>query len=255
MIEYEAEAMAFARDITHRKRTEERTRSYQERLRSLASQLSLAEEQERRRVATTLHDRVGQTLAICKIKLGALRESAPSTEFAEPLEEIHEFLERIIRETRSLTFELGSAILYQVGLEAMVEWLTERIQIRHGILAGFEDDGQPKPLDNDVRVLLFQAVRELLTNVAKHAHAQSVKVVVRRDEGDIQITVEDDGVGFATFLIGSHWSEIKGFGLFSIRERLDHVGGQLKIKSKSGYGTQVTLVAPLKRDETTTREE
>ncbi len=166
---------AFARDITHRKRAEERIRSYQERLRSLAPRLSLAEEQERRRIATTLHDRVGQTLAICKIKLGALRESAPSTEFAEPLEEIHEFLEQTIHETRSLTFELGSPILFQVGLEAAVEWLTGRIQIRHGILSGFEGDGQPKPLDDDVRVLLLQGVRELLTNVAKHAHTQSAR--------------------------------------------------------------------------------
>ena len=105
------EVTAFAWDITHRKRAEDRIRSYQERLRSLASQLSLAEEQERWRIAATLHDRVGQTLAICKIKLGALCESAPSTEFAEPLAEIHEFLEGIIRETRSLTFEFGSPIL------------------------------------------------------------------------------------------------------------------------------------------------
>ncbi len=241
----------FVRDVTQRKEAEERILSYQERLRSLASQLSLTEERERRRMATELHDRVGQTLAICKIKLGALRQSASSTEFAEPLDEIHELIEEIIRDTRSLTFELSSPILYQLGLEAALEWLTEQIQERDDIPAQFSDDRQPKPLDDDVRVLLFQAVRELLVNVVKHAQARNVKVAIWREDSDVQISVEDDGVGFATFPIGSHWSEIKGFGLFSIRERLDYLGGQLKIVSEPGHGTKVTLVAPLKREEAT----
>jgi len=248
-----ARIAVFARDITHRKRAEGRIRSYQQRLRSLASQLSLAEEQERRDIATALHDRVGQALAICKIKLGALRKSAFSTEFAEPLDEIHQFIEEIIRDTRSLTFELSSPILYQLGLEAALEWLTEQNQKRYGIPSEFKDDRQPKPLDDDVRILLFQAVRELLTNVAKHAQAQSVKVTMQRVGRNVQIGVEDDGVGFDPFPIGSHWSEIKGFGLFSIRERLNHLGGHFKITSKPGHGTQITLVAPLKREEISNR--
>ena len=242
-----ARIAVYARDITHHKQAEERLLTYQARLRSLASQLSLTEERERRRIAMALHDRVGQTLAISKMKLGALRQLASSTELAEPLDEIHEFIEEIIRDTRSLTFELSSPILYQLGLEAALEWLAEQTQNRHGILSYFEDDGQPKPLDDDVRVLLFQAVRELLVNVAKHAQARSVKVAMRRDGSDVRIIVEDDGVGFDAFSIGPHWSEIKGLGLFSIRERLDHIGGQLRIVSTPGHGTQVTLVAPLKR--------
>jgi PAS domain S-box-containing protein len=244
----------YARDITHRKQAEERIRAYQGRLRSLASQLSLTEERERRRIATALHDRVGQTLAICKIKLGALRKLASSTELADPLDEIRQFIEEIIQDMRSLTFELSSPILYQLGLEAALEWLTEQIQEQHGISSEFRDDRQPKPLDDDVRVLLFQAVRELLVNVAKHAQAQSVEVTIRRDGNDVRITVEDDGVGFDAFPIGSHRSDIKGFGLFSIRERLNHLGGQLKIMPNAGHGTQVTLVAPLKREETERRE-
>jgi signal transduction histidine kinase len=134
-----------------------------------------------------------------------------------------------------------------------VEWLTEQAQDRYGIPSEFKDDKQPKPLDDDVRVLLFQAVRELLVNVVKHAQAQSVKVATRRDDGGIQIIVEDDGVGFDAFPIGSQWSRTGGFGLFSIRERLDYLGGQLKVKSEPGHGTRVTLVAPLKREETITR--
>jgi len=245
-----ARIAVYIRDITHRKQAEDRIRAYQERLRSLASQLSLTEERERRRIATALHDRVGQTLAICKIKLGPLRRSASSTDLAEPLDEIHQYIEEIIRDTRSLTFELSSPILYQLGLEAAVEWLTEQAWERDGIPSKFQDDRQPKPLDDDVSVLLFQAVRELLINVVKHAQAQSVEVSMQRVGGHVQISVEDDGVGFYALPISPHWSEIKGFGLFSIRERLDHLGGQLKINSQPGQGTQVTLVAPLRREET-----
>jgi PAS domain S-box-containing protein len=238
----------FARDITHRKQAEERIRSYQERLRSLASQLSLAEEEERRRIALALHDRIGQTLAISKIKLGAMQELASSPDLAEPLDEIRELIEEIIRDTRSLTFELSSPILYELGLEAAVEWLAEQIEDQHDILSFFEDDEQPKPLHDDIRITLFQAVRELLVNVAKHAQAHNVKVSMGRDDGHIRITVEDDGIGFDFLSIGSRWSRTEGIGLFSIHERLVSLGGHLEVESEPGHGTRVTLVAPLSSD-------
>jgi PAS domain S-box-containing protein len=244
-----------ARDITERRRVENQLLAYQERLRSLASELSLAEERERRRIATELHDRIGQTLAACKIKLGTLRESASSTELAEPLDEIRELVEEIIRTTRSLTFEVSPPILYELGLEAAVEWLVERIQRQYGLLSHFEHDRQPKPLDDDVSVLLFQAVRELLANVAKHAQARNVKVSLRREDSNIKITVEDDGNGFDVSDVVSHWSKSEGFGLFSLHERLNHLGGHLEVHSEPGHGTCATVAAPLKRGGTITREE
>ena len=230
------------REISERKRMEAQ-------LRSLASELSLAEERERRRLAIDLHDRIGQALAICKIKLGSLRETVSSTDVAVSIDEIRELLDQIIQDTRSLTFELSSPILYELGLEAAVESLAEQVQKQHGILSTFEDDGQHKPLDDDVRVVLFQAVRELLVNVAKHAQANSVKVSIQRYDSDIRIGVEDDGVGFDTSEIGY---STNGFGLFSIRERLDYLGGHLEVRSEPGRGTLVTLVAPLKSEKQTT---
>jgi PAS domain S-box-containing protein len=236
----------YSRDITPRKQAEEEIRNYQERLRSLASQLSLAEERERRRIATVLHDRIVQTLALAKINLGLLQRPVSYTDLAEPLNEIQRLIEQAIQDTRSLTFEISSPILYQFGLEAAVEWLTEQIRDRRGIPCEFRDDGRPKPLDEDVKVLLYQAVRELLINVVKHAQAHSAKVSIRREGNDMQITVEDDGVGFDTSDISSLWSRSEGFGLFSIRTRLDHLGGQLDIQAKPGHGTRVNLVVPLK---------
>jgi PAS domain S-box-containing protein len=231
-------------DITERKRTEEKVRLYEEQLRSLISELSLVEEKERRRIATDLHDHIGQILALAKIKLESLRETASSTGLAMPLDTIREMIEQAIHYTRTLTFELSPPVLYELGFEAAVEWLTEQIQEQHGILVDFEDDLQPKPLNNELRILLFKAVRELVINIVKHAQAQRAKVSIRRDGKHIHVLIRDDGYGFDPFKDDPS-GKMNGFGLFSIRERLKHFGGSFEIESNPGHGTRVTLVAPL----------
>jgi signal transduction histidine kinase len=114
-----------------------------------------------------------------------------------------------------------------------------------------EDDGEPKPLHDDVRALLFRAVQELLMNVVKHARAGNVTVFLEREDDMARVSVEDDGVGFDPS-VSSRTEEARGgFGLFSIRERLDYLGGQFDIQSAPGRGTLVTLCAPLAREDTT----
>ncbi|MCX5813837.1 MAG: PAS domain S-box protein [Proteobacteria bacterium] len=233
-------------DITEQKKAEEKIQSYQKQLRSLASDLSLAEEKERRRIATMLHDHIGQVLAVSKIKLGALMEYAKTNAPGDKLEEIREYIEQAIRYTRSLTFELSPPILYDLGLEAALEWLTEQIHEQHGLDYEFENDNYLKPVNDEIRIFLFMAVRELLVNVAKHARAWKVKVTVRKIENNISIHVVDDGVGFNAAKMNFYFDENKGFGLFSIRERLHHLGGQVEIRSQKGRGTRIVLNAPLK---------
>jgi len=241
------ELLCIGNDITKRKQSEKKLVDYQNQLKSLASQLTLAEEQERRRFAAYLHDRIGQALFILKIKLGMIKEQYSSTDITKSLEEILNIVEQTIKDTRSLTFELSPPILYQLGFEAALEWLVEQMYEQYGILAIFEDDKKPKPLNEDVLVLLFQAVRELLINVTKHARTQNVKVSTRRDDNHIQVSVEDEGVGFVVSKSGSSDYNSKGFGLFSIEERLDHLGGHLEIESGPERGTRVALFAPLKK--------
>jgi signal transduction histidine kinase len=193
---------------------------------------------------------VGQALAISKIKLGVLKSAGGCDEYLAMVEEVRKLVEQAIRDTRSLIFEISSPILYELGFEAALEWLAEQVQKNHGIDSTYEDDGTPKPLDDDIRALLYQAAGELLINAAKHAHPKHIKVESRREGSQIRVSVEDDGVGFqvsGTCLIRGE-SEGLGFGLFSIRERLNYVGGRLEISSSCGVGTSVTLVAPLKRN-------
>jgi len=237
-------AVIISQDITERKWAEERILTYQEQLRSLASELSLIEERDRRYIATELHDNISQTLAIAKIKLGMAQGLTSSTDWVSSLNEIGELVDQAIQYTRTLTFELSPPILYELGFEAAAEWLTEKIQEQHHIEIGFEDDRRSKPMSEEIRIALFKATKELLINIVKHAQASKVKVSIWREDISIRIRVEDDGVGFSTSG-GKALGKTTGFGLFNIGERIKYLGGDMVIESEPNRGTRVTLSAPL----------
>jgi len=237
-------AVCMLEDISDQKQAEKEIRTYQEQLRSVASELSLTEERERRRLATELHDHVGQILALAQIKLGAIRESASSTQLAEPMDEIRRLIEQTIQYTRSLTFELSPPILYDLGFEAAVEWLAELIQEQHGIMIRVQADRSPKMMNDEIRVLLFQTVRELLVNVARHAKAKHIRIFITRQDTNLQVKIEDDGLGLG--LSPQAVDGPCGLGFFSIGERLKYLGGHLEVNSEPGWGTRVTLQVPLK---------
>jgi signal transduction histidine kinase len=227
--------MSQIQDITGLKRAEEK-------LRSLSSQLSLAEERERRRLASGLHDQVGQTLALTRFKLDALRSGLDEKDTCRQLDEIEALVDEAIGQTRALTFELSPPMLYELGLEPALEWLAEQYEARYGISCKLEDDGRPKLVGDELRGVLFSSVRELLMNVVKHAQAQTAGISICRDGDNVSVSVKDDGVGFDT----SDWKwNGGGFGLFNIRERLIAAGGSIEVGSEPGRGTVVTLVVPL----------
>ena len=239
-------AIALFEDITERRESEEKIRTYQEQLQSLASELSLTEERERRRLATVLHDHIAQLLVVTKGKLEKMQDSALYRSLANPVEEIRRLIEESIRYTRSLIFELSPPILYDLGFGPAMEWLAEHMQQQYGLEVEVEDDGHAKPLDNEARMLLFRAVRELLFNVLKHAQVSWVRVRLRRDGKQLQVIVEDNGVGFPPEKFGASSAKMEGFGLFSIRERLNYFGGRMDIESIPGQVTRVILTMPLK---------
>jgi PAS domain S-box-containing protein len=233
-------AVGMIEDITKQKRAADEIRAYQERLRSLASELTLVEERERRRLAIQLHENIGQILAFARIKLGALTAEAATSALAADLNELRNQIDQTIQYTRSLTFELSPPILYELGFEDAVEWLASQVKEKSGTEIEVQQEPHPTPLTDEARTILFLVVRELLTNVARHAQARHAKVVIHKDGDQLRIQVEDDGVGFNVAKSGA-----AGFGLFSIRERLEYIGGQLQVKSKLGHGTLVTLTIPL----------
>ncbi len=236
----------YGHDITERKKAEKTLITYQNDLRSLASKLTSTEEFQRRQIAAELHGNVSQTLALSVNQLRRLRKSAASGD-AKILDEICQTIEKIMQNVQNLTFDLGSPTLYKIGLEAAIsELLNEQLRDRHGIACKFSDDKKDKPLDDNIRVLLFQAVRELLVNVIKHAKAHKVEVAIQRVNDKIQISISDDGIGFDIQEAETSIERSGGFGLFNIRERIDYIDGSFEIHSQPGSGSRFILTAPIK---------
>ncbi len=235
---------AAARDVTERKLAEKAIESYQNELRSLSSRLSLAEEIARRQLAVALHDTVGQTQALAQIKLDALGELLTDKKIRQAWAEIRGMFENAVQQTRTLSFELSPPILYELGLDPALEWLGEEFQRRHGFQFHFESTGDTMEVDSSLRVLIFQSVRELLTNIVKHAEATHVHIASRIDDGYLVVSVRDDGKGFVDGGQGKSGKK-NSLGLFSIRERMQSIGGLCTVESAPGQGAAITLKAPV----------
>jgi PAS domain S-box-containing protein len=241
-------AIVIVEDINARKRSEQEIRSYQEQLRALAAEISLVEERERRRLATDLHDHIGQTLALAQIKLGELKEWAEGSPQADTVDEVRLLVEGAIKSSRDLTFELSPPILYDLGFEAAIEWFGDYLTEHHGLKIIINPDEHYKPMANETMVLLFQMVRELMLNVAKHAQASQIEVSIRREDGNLAICVTDDGVGFDSQRLDASRDKPRSFGLFSVRERIECLGGSLQIDSRPDRGSRVSLTVPVWQD-------
>lgn len=216
-----------------------------EQLRLLAAQFTQIENRERRRLAVLLHDHLQQLLVGSRMKIGLLRQQVKTLPVSSSLAEAAEMIDEAIAVSRSLSVELSPPILYEAGLSAGLDWLAEQMEIKHGLHVDVEVDDEPD--DKDIRIFLFQCIRELLFNVVKHSKTLKAGVAVRRLDDDlIQITVSDEGVGFDPSVLSRLWAMGESFGLHSIRERLNLLGGSMEIASEPGRGTKATLVAPLR---------
>jgi PAS domain S-box-containing protein len=215
-------------------------------LRTLASELTHTEERERRRLAQAIHDHLQQLLVAAKLCSDTLRRRCQTEPQLEVVGQLNEFIKESIEVARSLTFELSPPILYDVGLAAALQWLGRWMLAKHALSVDVNADRQVEPANEDVRVLLFQATRELLFNVVKHAQVKAASVQMGRIEGDrVQIVVSDEGIGFDPEMRRGDPNLEGGFGLFSIRGRLGLLGGRMEITSSPGRGSRFTLVAPL----------
>jgi len=220
---------------------------YPERLRRLATELILSEERQRREIAEDLHDHLGQGLAMLRLQLQRLKGDAVFCGLDHPIGEMERLLDQAIRYTRSLTFEISPPLLYELGLGPALDRLAKVYAKRHQLEITVELEDLPTGLDQPLRVMLFKSVRELLVNVVKHAQAQHVIITARGTADSIELTVQDDGVGF-----GDHqqlWQTSAmpghGFGLFSIQERLALLGGRLVLeKPAMGSGAVARMIAP-----------
>ena len=232
-------------DVTERKKLDEQLLEHQGQLRSMASELALTEERQRRDLAQDLHDSIGQTLALSKLRVDSMRCGEVASKISPELEGLSRNLEDAIEQTQSLIFRLSPPVLYQVGLGEALEYLAELMEKSYGVPIAVSSELDSLPLPEDESVLLFRAVQELLINIVKHAKASKSSVTLKGSDDHVQIEVRDDGVGFDPARLKGEEAREERFGLFSIRERLQHLGGHMQIDSSPGGGTKVNITAPL----------
>lgn len=216
-------------------------------LRILASELTHAEQRERRRVAHMLHDHLQQILVAALMRLDSLLPRLGEAPHLETeLTRLRGLLQQSVDTSRSLTVELSPPILYDGGLAPALRWLGRSMGEKHGLAVECDFEFPVEPTAEHYGVLVFQAVRELLFNVIKHSGAQTARLVGRSGDGWLRLTVVDDGRGFEPDEVPRRPSaEETSFGLFSIRERLEVLNGALEIESQPGEGSRVTVVVPL----------
>ena len=237
------------RDITDRKKTEEDIKQYQNRLKALASQLTIFEEAERRRIAAGLHDHIGQILAFSRIQLAKAKKQASDDSQVALLDEISQSLLQVIEDTKELIFDLSSPLLNEIGLDAAIaDWLEHQIRNRHGLEYTYRQEELIVELNEIERSIIFRNFKELVTNIVKHAKASRIDVQLSCNDEQLVLSVADDGLGFNAELADNKSSANGGFGLFSIQERMADIGGTTRILSEPGRGCAVTLTLPVQAE-------
>jgi PAS domain S-box-containing protein len=210
-------------------------------LQKLTLELTEAEERERQRLAGILHDDLQQVLAAAKFQVGLLSNRArDDTESHGIAEQIKDLLGDAIAQSRSLSHELSAPGLSRSNLGEAFEWLAEQMQTKHGFTVHLAMDERIELASEPLRVLLYKAAQELLFNAIKHAGVHEATLRLRRRRGRTWLFVSDQGRGFDSRGLG----KASGFGLLSIRERVEYLGGRLKIRSAVGKGSILVIAVP-----------
>ncbi|HSO88939.1 MAG TPA: response regulator [Draconibacterium sp.] len=239
-------------DITKRKKAEiailkhmKQIRQYQKKLKKLNVEITQVEERERHRIAENLHDSLGQTLSLAYLKLSAIDNQNFQPDTRKKIEEIFNLLNKAINESRELTYDLSPPILYELGLLSTFKWRLEQFEHLHNIQTQLIDGNVNLNLKNEIAIFIYRIVNELLQNILKHARATEIILEIAQKNNKYIISVHDNGVGFDTEKQRSGKNP-DGFGLLSIKERLESFKGHFYIKSKPGVGTKAMIEIPVK---------
>jgi PAS domain S-box-containing protein len=239
------------RDVSVRKSAEKTIFEYQKRLKALASQLTIAEEKQKQAIAIDLHDNVAQSLALLRIQVAHARKQTSDPGMTSKLGDIYETLLVTLQETRSLMTDLSPPSMGELGFSAAIlEWLEGSIANRHSLKTEFIDstsDREKDLLEENVQVILFRNVRELLANIVKHAEAENVHVSLQIEDNMLKISVKDDGIGFDPEVVIENNGWDRRFGLFAVEERVSDVDGTFEIISEPKKGCTIIMKVPVQR--------
>ncbi len=238
-------------DITQRKiddialmKNMRKIQKYQKKLKKLNTELTLVEERERRRIAENLHDSLGQTLSLAYLKLSSIDNREFPDDISTKIDEIFRLLNKAINESRVLTYDLSPPILYELGLIPTFKWRLEQFAANNKINTKLIGEEINLVIKKEIAIFIYRIVNELLQNIVKHARATEILLEVKEKKNKYLITVQDNGVGFNNDKQNNE-TKIGGFGLLSIKERLESFKGHLHLISEPGKGTTATIEIPI----------
>ncbi len=218
-------------------------------LRFLSSQLILAEEKERKRISHELHDEVGQALTAIKFgienSLNMMAGDNPR-ESKKILQDLVSIIQNAVVEARRISISLRPAIIDQLGIIATISWYCRGYRkIYSGLQIQQQFDLEETRVPDPLKIVIYRVLQESLTNIAKHSNAQAVQISLADTNGGIQLKVEDNGPGFDVTDIKLNQETGSGFGLVSMRERVELSGGVFTIITKKGEGTTIQAFWPV----------
>jgi signal transduction histidine kinase len=232
-----------AQDVTERRQIEERLRESQRRLRALTARREAILEDERARISREIHDELGQILTASKLDVALVRDSVPDApaEIRARLADLAGRLDATVKTVRRITTELRPVVLDQLGLAAAVEWLARDFAHRTGLACSVRANLEGHALPHDTAICLFRILQEALTNVARHAGADTVRVDLWAADHTVCLEVIDDGRGITE----TEAARGDGLGLMGMRERAILLGGALELGAVRPSGTRLSVWAPL----------
>ena len=240
-----AAVLAIGRDITAQKRLQQLAVANQYEIRALTAGLIVAEEEERRRVARDIHDSLSQHLGLLAAEIGALALHLPASSPAkEGIQAARAHVSQIAQEARAIAHQLHPAILEDLGLAKALQSLCDDFSQQHGIPVAFRVHGGPSsPFPIETASCVYRVAQEALNNVARHARAKHVSVLLT-GRRNLHLSIRDDGIGFDPPAVRG----AGGLGLISMEERARMAGGSLRVEARPGHGVRVRLAIPLLRE-------
>jgi len=235
------------REITERKRSEEELKQSRERLRDLASHLQSIREQERGRIAREIHDELGQALTALKMDIYWIGHGLSKDQqlLLEKTRSMSRLIDTTAQSVQRISSELRPGLLDDLGLSAAVEWQADEFRNRTGIQCETISDPEDIALNQALSTAVFRIFQEALTNIARHANATRVKIILKEKSRKVELTVRDNGKGITEKQI----SDARSFGLIGMRERVHSFRGDLRISGTPNEGTTVRVSIPLDKKE------